>query len=390
MKSHAPAQAVRAASFGEDSSSGGARARVLLIGAGDLARRLAMRLVQSSRVGELVLASRRAESGLALTKLLSACRASSSGISGRRAARPVFARFVALDALREDDVAALLLRERPDLVIQCASLLSPWCLREHASAEVRALGQGPFALQLAAQLPIVMCVMRAVRAACFDGPVANCSYPDVTHPVLAPLGLAPTVGIGNVAMIRALVLPSVGQAGGARPLVRVLAHHAHVAGAASGQRGDNGPAPQVYVGEAAERADALAYAGPRLAVDRTLNELSAASAPPLLEALLPGGPLLRTSAPGPRGLPGGYPVRVQGGEVQLDLPFPLTLEAAVQHQTLSARLDGVDSIASDGSVYYTQAARAVAARAAPELGAPLHPEEAYERFLRFAREASLS
>jgi len=51
------------------------------------------------------------------------------------------------------------------------------------------------------------------------------------------------------------------------------------------------------------------------------NRVTAASALPVLHALLPGSDPLRWSTPSSAGLPGGYPVRIEGGAVKIDVVF---------------------------------------------------------------------
>jgi hypothetical protein len=99
---------------------------------------------------------------------------------------------------------------------------------------------------------------------------------------------------------------------------------------------------------------------------------------PILRALL-GGPELRTSAPGPNGLPGGYPVRVSASGVELDLPATVDLEEALAYQWESARMDGVERLDADGTVHFTAAARRTLEPFAPGLTEPLPPAEAEGR-----------
>ena len=51
-----------------------------------------------------------------------------------------------------------------------------------------------------------------------------------------------------------------------------------------------------------------------------LGRTEAAAAVEAIGTLLPGAAPARLSVPGPLGLPGGFPVRVDDGEVSLDLP----------------------------------------------------------------------
>lgn len=349
------------------------RLRVLIIGLGDLGRRLALSMANSTEVDELVLAGRSVAEGPALAGLCAA-----SGVAR--------VRFVELDASLHASIEHLLRRERPALIVQCASLLSPWHLNDSHTPVAAALREAGFAAQLAAQLPLLLNVMEAVRTTDFRGPVVNCSYPDVTHAALARLGLAPTVGTGNVSMIRARVCAVLRERLTAvadsppLPLVRVLGHHAHVTSVVVSRRpAEPDMRPRVYLDDD-EEAHELAYGGVPLRSDRGLNALSAASALPVIRALLPGGEPLRTSAPGPLGLPGGYPVRIAAGRVELDLPRGVGLDEALAFQNRCARFDGVESINEDGTILFTEEARAAVSQHAPGLCEPLHPAEAEARF----------
>ena len=131
-------------------------------------------------------------------------------------------RYLPLDATKAGDVAALLRRERPDLVLQCASLFSPWEILAGDAPRVRRVRAAGVGIQLPAQLPIAIAVMRAVREVGFGGPVINLSWPDGTNPILAKMGLAPTLGLGNATMIWARVRAALRQSGDAEALVRVL------------------------------------------------------------------------------------------------------------------------------------------------------------------------
>jgi hypothetical protein len=342
--------------------------RVLLIGPGDLGLRLAAGLASLPEVGELVLAGRHPRRGHHLAALCEACGT-------------VRVRFCEVDVHQTGDLERLLRRERPQLVVQCAADLSPWWVGERPDALAAALVQAGFALQLPVQLPLVASVMQAVRSAGLEAPVVNASYPDLTHPILAARGLAPTIGIGNAGMIEArvrAVLRRRPEIDGAEP-IRVAAHHAHLTPVVLA-RPPAPPAtrPRVYLGEPGRRADELAFAGPPLPAERQLNALAAAAGLPLLRALL-GGPPLRTSAPGPAGLPGGWPVRVEAGRIDIDLPPDVGSEELNAFQWESARQDGVERVEADGTVVFTAAARAALSPWTEELAEPLTLDRVEER-----------
>jgi hypothetical protein len=332
---------------------------VLIVGAGDLGERFAAGLAASGRVRRLVLVSR---TGAAEAAAMVA------------SAHDVSVEPVACDATRPEDVASLLARTAPDLIVQSAAGRSPWALTQRDDEAARAVGAAGFALRLPYQLPVLLAVMRAVRDTGYAGPVANASLPDVTGPVLARLGLAPAVGLGNAGMVllRARAALRAAEPEAELPLVRVLAQHSQVSAVMQAREpADPAARPRVWVGEQGQRADDLAYQAPPLAPGIRHNYVTAAAALPVLLALLPGAGPLRWSTPAPGGLPGGYPVRIEGGSVELDLPPGLTRAEAVAFNERMTRADGVERVDHDGTVYFTAACREAVASVDPGLADPL-------------------
>jgi hypothetical protein len=340
--------------------------KILIVGLGDLAERIVTRLATAGGV-ELVLAGRRPEVAAALARF-----ASSLG--------DIAARGVPLDALDRAQVADLVARERPALIVQCAALVSPWALGGREDAAAVALRAAGFALQLCAQLPCVATVTAAARDAGHAGPIVNCSYPDLTHPVLHRSGVAPDVGIGNAGMVQALARAALGRAEREAPL-RVVAHHFHVGAVARSDAALLGglPLPRIFAGDREVDAAPLLFGHAPIALDRRLNELTAVHAAPLIRAMLPGGAPLLTAAPGPLGLHGGWPVRIEHGRVDLDLPagtVPSDLAAGLAR---AARGDGVERIEQDGTVVFTAQAQDRLWRVCRELALPLAPSDALAR-----------
>jgi hypothetical protein len=350
---------------------------VLIVGVGDMGERLAAGLAAGGVVRRLVLAGR---SGPAVGAV-AAMVASSSDCR---------AEAVTTDAARQDEVAELLARSRPDLVVQCAAVRGPWALAGRADAPARAVAAAGLALRLPYQLPVLLSVMRAARDAGYAGPIANLSLPDVTGPVLARLGLAPTAGLGNAAMILLRVRaalraaqpdtqPDTG-ATASLPLVRVIGHHSQVAGVMqASEPGDPSARCHVWLGEPGQRADHLAYCAPPLPPGLRYNHVTAAAAIPVLHALLPGSVPLRWSTPAPAGLPGGYPVRITGGQISLDLPPGTSRDDAITFNQQMARADGIERVDDDGTVHFTDACKAAVADLAPDLAAPLPVSDLSQR-----------
>ena len=347
-----------------------------MIGPGDMGTRIARGLAAGGIVRELVLA------GLPE-------RAGDEAIGLIRSTTDVTARFEAVDCASEAEVADLLGRARPDLIVQCASLLSPWALVDRADPTARAFARAGLGIALPMQLPVLLATMRAVRATGFQGPVANLSFPDVTNALLARLGLAPTLGLGNVTMqllrVRGALRSTLGP-DAELPLVRVLGHHNQVYAVMRAELpADEGERVRVFLGEEGTRADELAYAGHAFAPGIVYNRVTATACVHTLRALLDGPKRTRSSVPGPLGLPGGYPVAIENGRVELDLPPGQPLDEAIEWMERIGRRDGVQRIADDGTVTFSESARLAVAEIAPWLTEPMHPDEASERAARIRR-----
>jgi hypothetical protein len=335
---------------------------VLVIGAGDMGERLAAGLAGHPRVQRLLLAGR---SRAAVAEVAATV---ASGYD-------CLVEPVALDATRVADVASLLVARGPDLVVQCAAGRGPWDLRGRVDPAARAVAAAGLALRLPYQLAVPLAVMRAVRRVGYAGPVVNLSFPDLTGPVLAALGCAPTVGVGNAGMIQLRARAAWRAAhphGEAPPLIRVIAHHAQVFDVMQARPpADPGERCRIHLGEQGHRDDSLAYRAPALAPGPRYNHVTAPAALPVLAALLPGAEPLRWSAPAPHGLPGGYPVRIADQGVTLDLPPGVMIDEAIAFNQQMGRGDGVDRIDDDGTVHFTPACRAAMAAIASELAEPL-------------------
>lgn len=192
------------------------------------------------------------------------------------------------------------------------------------------------------------------------------------NPVLARVGLAPTVGIGNVANMIPALTAGFAQLHHARldeVSVRLVAQHyvshsvprfGHAAGAPyhltvriHGER----------VNDLDADAEVFALLATRLrrlgGVEGQL--LTASSAFRVLAAMATdSGEVMH--APGPAGQPGGYPVRVDGDGATVDVDLSLSLADAVRINEEGQRADGIDRIEPDGTVVFTEAEMSVMKR----------------------------
>ncbi len=338
--------------------------RVLILGMGDLGVRIAQKVVEGGFSSACMLAGK-SDSATQWARLLHI----SSG-------REVSAANV--DGQDVEALKTLLTRFEPELIVQCATLLSPFALQRVSSSAAQAVLKGGFALQLAAQLPVVRTLMQALRSVGMHCPVINCSYPDVTHPILAAEGLAPTIGIGNVAIMATWYERNLDGANEAT--LQVVGQHAQLGPCLAGKpAAPETPTPLVYLsGRRVPPEELLFDAG--LQGGATMNHLAAATIVPILRGFTERAGVIEMHAPGVFGLPGGYPVCFVAGSPELRLPDGLTLEEAVNFNRLAAKGEGIERIAEDGTVFYTAHAQRSVAEFCSELAEPLRPEDVEKRF----------
>lgn len=338
--------------------------RIFVLGMGDLGVRIAQRVVEGGFSSTCMLAgkSEAAEQWARLLHISSGREVSAARIDGQHA-----------EALK-----ALLTRFEPELIVQCATLLSPFALRSVPTGSAQAVLRGGFALQLSAQLPIVRTLMQALREIGMKCPVINCSYPDATHPMLAAEGLAPTIGIGNVAIMAMWYQRQI--AGANEATLKVVGQHAQLGPCLAGRfAAPETPTPLVYLnGRKLSPEELLFDAG--LQGGAAMNHLAAWTIVPILRGFTERDGVVETHAPGVFGLGGGYPIRFAGGALELRLPDELTLDEAVRFNDLAAKGEGIERIAEDGTVSYTEHAKQSVAEYCPELAKPLHPQDVEKRF----------
>jgi hypothetical protein len=328
--------------------------RILILGLGDLGVEIARLVVEHRYSSACLLAgqSGRAQQWAQLLQISNGRDVQAARVDGQdvEALKKLFADF------------------EPDAIIQCATLISPYAFAKTGTSAAMAILKGGFALQMAAQLPIIRSVMQARQALGLRCPVINCSYPDATNPMLATAGLAPSAGIGNVAIMAMRFARLIRGAG--TGTFHVVGHHSQLGPSLAGNPAPGPmPTPLVYLdGRKLDPQELLLKTG--LEAGPTLNHLAAATVLPILHGFLARNSVTETHAPGVLGLPGGYPVRFAGGEVELRLPKTLSMADAIMFNKLSAAGDGIDRIEEDGTLIYTNEAKEAVASWCPELAEP--------------------
>jgi len=140
--------------------------RVVILGLGDLGIRFAPTVAERGLATDSKLVSRGevAVEWAQLLRLGTDCRVSSEGTDG-------------LDVVGMRNV---LVSFEPDLIMQCARLLSPFALLESGAPAAVGIMKAGFAPQIAAHLPIIATLMRAHANLGLSCPVI---HGDLSHPM---------------------------------------------------------------------------------------------------------------------------------------------------------------------------------------------------------------
>jgi hypothetical protein len=106
--------------------------------------------------------------------------------------------FCQLDIRNSAQLSEALMKAKPDVIVNAATLQSWWAITQLPSEIRRKLEVGArFGPWLPMHLTLALNLMRSQSEADSKIPVVNVAFPDAVNPVLGRLGLAPTCGAGN-------------------------------------------------------------------------------------------------------------------------------------------------------------------------------------------------
>jgi len=275
-------------------------------------------------------------------------------------------KFYQIDILNIEKTAELIKKINPTIICNGTTLQSWWVVNE-LPPEVNAriykdkCAIGPWT---AMHLALTAKLMKAVKLSGIDPYVINTSYPDATHPSLDRVGLAPTVGIGNMD----LAVPYIQKATSellSVPMrnvgVELVAHHYHAYYWCRYGTGSDVPFYlRIYVG----KEDVTNQLGD---MKQFIAELPKRGMRPIGRhgQFVVAGSCLKnimaisndtgeiTHAPGPQGLEGGYPVRLSRKGAEVVLPKGLTIQQAREYNLEAQQHDGIQEIKDNGDVVVT-------------------------------------
>jgi hypothetical protein len=171
--------------------------------------------------------------------------------------------------------------------------------------------------------------------------------------------LAPTIGAGNVDMIAAGVQNIVADRFAVNPLdvqVYMVGHHVHFTANTDPVVRKAPFLLEIFVDSQRVTGEfdleqLVAASVALYPTDLDFNAVTASSALKNALAIL-NDTGVRTHAPGPNGLPGGYPVRLRASQVEVVLPPQISVERAVQINLEAQHSDGIAEIQEDGTVVF--------------------------------------
>jgi hypothetical protein len=258
--------------------------------------------------------------------------------------------------------AATLNTIKPDIIVNCASLQSWRIITELPKASFEALDQAQLGPWLPMHLAPAYALMRAVRQAGVRSLTVNLAYPDAVNTALDKVGLAPDVGAGNIANLVPATRSAIARLAGYGPeavRVKLIGQHyfSHYV-----PRAGLPPEANFHLCYWVNGVEWTGEYSARRIFERVATDLrrlggvdgqflTATSAVRVIEGLC-APEEIETHAPGPHGLPGGYPVRVGMGKVLLSLPYGIGRAEAITANQLGQRQDGIDKIGADGCVSF--------------------------------------
>ena len=268
--------------------------------------------------------------------------------------------FRKMDLFDVNGTSEILRELRPKVICNLSSLGSWWVTRLLPDEEYRKIG--PIGPWLPNHLTLAMKLMEAVKKSGVDSKVVNGAFPDATNVVLGKLGMAPVCGGGNmdlgvyrlkriIARDRGVPFSSV--------TVYGVGHHGTfytrrldgpfwvkvlVDGEDLTSNYPNEKLRDMY--RDAGYAASVQYSGALVDQMRT-----AASFLSNVLSIYYNSGHQHVCVPGPNGLPGSYPCRLDENGAEVSIP-DLSLEEAVKINEAGARLDGIEKVKKDGTVVY--------------------------------------
>jgi len=322
---------------------------ILITGTGLFAARMALDIAATAREPVTVLLAGRNRMRLAWLRTAGNARAALFATPARFVTQPI-------DLLAEGACRDLIRTYQPRLAVQAASVQTAAVIADSGSRWSDLVRDGGLSATAVFQALISARIAAAISAYSPATRFINCCFPDVVNSMLTALGYPVLCGTGNVAILANVFQGTRAHLAAGR--LRVLAHYQCLAPwrqPSATRAAAHTLAPRVFI-DATEIADPFAAFAQCQLTPEPAIEISGASGVTLMLALI-AGRSWQGHAPGPHGLPGGYPVRWHDGELRLDLPASVSESQAIAWNAAFERAHGLT--VTDGQVRYHGRLRAL-------------------------------
>ncbi len=271
--------------------------------------------------------------------------------------------FEKVDLKDLDSIENALEKHAPEAILQVATMMSSYYYIHIIKREIKKRHL-PLKTYLAGHtfakdFVFIYNLMRALKKSGLNSKVVNLSFPDNTHIVLGKIGLAPHIGAGTIDIsvngIRQQIANHLKV-----PIhninVVMVCHHAirvtpieYVPYYFKVYLNGNDITNQIKdLKRFIQDGIIASYVGAT-----TNAPMTAASAVSNVLAVLNNTQEIK-HAPGPNGLPGGWPVRIGRDKIDLVLPSDLSFEDAMKMQEEGLKIDGIERVEDDGTVVFTE------------------------------------
>jgi hypothetical protein len=337
---------------------------ILIFGSGSFAQRIACDLAATATEPiTLGLAGRNAAR---LAWIATATRA-----RAHMFARPLRLATYAVDLSATGAAGALLAKLEPAVVVQAASLQAGAVIAAGGTAWGRLVAEGGLSATAVFQALLSARIGRAMRDLSLEGHFINCCFPDVANGILAGMGLPVLCGIGNIAILAHAFAGNL-ERDGPQADLRMLCHYQNIGPWRRRPAERTGAAPRVWL-DGKELDDVFTRFRAIQLTPEPVIDISGASGVTLMLAIALGK-TWSGHVPGPAGLPGGYPVVLRRGNLDLDLPPGLSRADAVAWNARHEAENGL-LIGADGRAQFSGRLREKLAAESPALAAGFHVDD---------------
>jgi hypothetical protein len=271
--------------------------------------------------------------------------------------------FRPLDAFDINQTAKILQEVNPSIIYNSMTLQSWWVITQLPQDAYKAIDEARYAPWYPMHFVPTYKLMQAVRKSGIKTHVVNAAFPDVVNPALANIGLAPTVGIGNIDnLLCSLRLAGAKMLNASLRSITIYMVAPHFVSYYVSRYGNSAGAPY-YLKVMLDDKDVTIDIGKEKLLANAVSLGKRAGG-------IKGHPVVASSvcriimgilfdrnelghAPGPNGLPGGYPIKLSADGVKVFLPEGLTLEEAIKINNEAQVFEGVESIEKDGTIILT-------------------------------------